>query len=198
MRTIRTKVYKFDELSESAKQTAIEAERNSENSIELEFFNEGAIEQIEEVGFYDDVKLQYSLSNSQGDGLSFSCGNIKESVLLSFFAEILGKNKEKTAKILINNCSFECTGNRGNHYCYASKSDVDYTLEDYGHHDTINCNIVVSKVLEKIEDLYMKLCKDLEKQGYAEIEYQYSDEYITETLTENDFEYLENGKIVFL
>ena len=194
MRTIRTKVYKFDELVVDAQQNAIEAER-ANKEIDLFWWNDDAIRQIETVGFIDDVKLQYSLSNSQGDGLSFSCKNIENSVLRSFFAEILGENKEKTAQVLIDNCSFECTGNRGNHYSYASKSDVDYTLEDYGHNDTLNCNIVVSKVLEKIEDLYMTLCKDLEKEGYAQIDYQYTDECIIEDFENSETEFTKDGKI---
>lgn len=194
MRTVKIKVYTFNELNKEAQCAAIENYRNSNTDLDLTPFNESCEEQIEEAGFYDSIDLQYSLSYCQGDGLRFSCNKIKESVLFSFFAEILGVGKEKTAKVLINNCSFELTSNKSAYYCYASKSDIDYSLEDYGHHDTINCNIVVSKVLDKIENLYMKICKDLENQGYKYIEEIQSDEYITETLIANEYEFLASGK----
>jgi len=191
MRTIRTKIYTFDELSDGAKQVAIQEMRNSKE-IHLDWFNDDAKEQINEAGFYDDVELQYSLSYCQGDGLSFSCNRIEERVLLSFFAEILGEGKEKTAKVIMDNCSFVNTGNDG-HYCYASKRDIDYTFESYKN-DYKNINQVVAKVLEKIENLYVDLCKDLENQGYKDIEYQYSDECIIDDIQANDYEFLKSGK----
>ena len=193
MRTIRTKVYKFDELVVDAQQNAIEAER-ANKEIELDWWNESAKEQIETVGFIDDVKLQYSLSYSQGDGLSFSCNSIENSVLRSFFAEILGENKEKTIETIMEYCSFSCTGNRGNHYCYASKSDIRYEFDDYyANHPQIHS--IVAKVEEKIENLYITLCKDLEKEGYAEIDFQYTDECIISDFTNNEVEFTKDGKI---
>ena len=192
MRTIRTKVYTFNELSQEAKEIAIENYRDKMD-VYLDCFNDDAVEQIEKAGFYDDVKLQYSLSYSQGDGLSFSCSRIEERVLLSFFAEVLGKGKEKTAKVIIENCSFVNTGNDGRH-CFASKNDIEFILESYKN-DYNNINNIVKKVETKIENLYMELCEDLEKQGYSDIEYQYSDEAITETLIANEYEFLANGKM---
>ena len=73
MRTIRTKVYNFEELSQEAKQVAIERYRNNTTEVFLDMFQEGCIEAIEEAGFSGDIKLQYDLGYSQGDGLSFSC-----------------------------------------------------------------------------------------------------------------------------
>lgn len=190
MRTIRTKVYLFNELSKDAQQKAIEQVRNRKE-VCLDFFNDDAVSKIEEVGFYGDVQLQYSLSYCQGDGLSFSCKGIEETVLFSFFAEVLGAGKEKTAKVIMDNCYFVNTGNDG-HYCFASKSDIDYYLESYKA-EYKNVNEVVGKVLEKIENLYIDLCKELEKQGYDEIEYQYSDEEIIEDIIANEYEFLKDG-----
>jgi len=194
MRTIRTKIYTFDELSDEAKEVAIEQYRNVQEYYS-DFFNDDAVEQIDKAGFSGDVKLQYSLSYCQGEGLSFSCNRIEERVLLSFFAEILGEGKEKTAKIIIDNCSFVNTGNDGR-YCYASKNDIEFILEIYGtNYDKTNIENIVKKVETKIQNLYINLCKDLEKQGYEDIEYQCSDEGITETLIANDYEFLSNGKM---
>ena len=54
----------------------------------------------------------------------------------------------------------------------------------------------MGKVENLLRDLYVTLCKQLEKAGYEEIEYQQSDEAIRETLIENQYEFLSNGKII--
>jgi hypothetical protein len=191
MREIITKVYKFEELSQDAKEVAIEQYRN-EDHVYLDCFNDDAVEQIEKAGFYGDIDLQYSLHYCQGDGLSFSCNGIDESLLLSFFAEILGEGKEKTAKLIMENSYFSNSGNTGR-YCFASKNDIEYIF-DSGI-NAPNIEKIVSQVETKIKNLYMELCKDLENQGYSDIEYQRSDDAITETIIANDWEFLSNGKM---
>lgn len=193
MRTVRTKIYSFEELSNEAKNFAIENHKNSENELFMDFFKEDCINQIEEAGFYDNIKLQYDLGYSQGDGLSFSCDRVEAKTLLRLFSEILGEGKEITSKVIISNCCFENTGNTGN-YCFASKSDIDFYIDRYDN-DFKNCNVIVSKVLEKLENLYIDLCKKLEKNGYSEIEMQNSDEYISEYFISNEVEFLKNGSI---
>jgi hypothetical protein len=179
MRTIHINIYKFTELNDYAKAIAIKSFRNNQET-SLDFFNDDAKEQICEVGFYDDVQLKYSLNYCQGDGLSFSCNKVKESLLLSFFAEILGKNKEKTAKIIMENCNFENDGNNGR-YSYASGSDIEYICQPFNNNIS-NIDNIVSQVKSKLRILYLDLCKNLENQGYADIEYQKSDEAVTETI----------------
>lgn len=191
MRTIRTKIYKFEELSEDAQQTAIDKFRNN-LEIYLDFFNEDAKEQIEKAGFYDDIKLQYSLSCCQGDGLSFSCKRIEWKTIEPLFTEVLGQGKEKTAKLIFEYCSFICKGNDGR-YCFASKNDIDFTFENYNR-EYQNIKEVVGNVLTKIENKYLELCKQLEKQGYSEIEYQQSDEVVKETILANEYEFTKDGK----
>jgi len=190
MRTVRTKVYSFNELSNEAQQKAIEKYRNG-SEIYLDFFNDAAIEQINNSGFYDDIKLQYSLGYSQGDGLSFSCKRIEWKTIEPLFTEVLGQGKEKTAKLIFEYCSFICKGNDGR-YCFASKNDIDFTFENYNR-EYQNIKEVVGNVLTKIENKYLELCKQLEKQGYSEIEYQQSDEAIKETILANDYEFTKDG-----
>ena len=192
MKTIEIELYKFTELSENAKNAAIE--KHKENSeIFLDFFSDDCHEQIREKGFKGNIKLQYSLSCSQGDGLSFSCDYFDN--LNALFIEILGTEKQKTIDSIINNISFKCDGNNGR-YCYASKNDINLELDDYKGNNYL-IHEIVSKVESKLKDLYIDLCNQLEKQGYDDIEYQYSDEYITETLTENDCYFTIDGKIYY-
>jgi len=192
MRTIRTKVYTFNELSKEAQENAIERFRNENyEHISLDMFSENCIEIIKEKGFKEPV-LQYSLSYSQGDGLSFNSSGLENPVLVSFFAEIMGQNKEKQIQVLIDNLDFSIKVT--DRYAFSSVRDVNLDLEDYNHYNTDNCNNVVSKVREKIENYYLSLCKELEAMGYSEIEWHNSDECIKETLTAN-YEFLSNGKM---
>jgi hypothetical protein len=183
-------VYNFNELSQEAKQTAINNFRDN-YEINLDFFNDEAKEIISERGFKGNIKLQYSLSNSQGDGLSFGCDYFDSQKLHEIFVEVLGSGKDKTIETIINECSFSLIGNNGR-YCYAHENDLDFcfTYNIYAP----NIEEVVGKVKEKLTEIYLDLCKELENIGYNEIEYQYSDEYISEILEINEYEFLENGK----
>lgn len=192
MKTIEISLYKFDELSDEAKQNAIETERNSEFNVYLGMFNDDAIRQIQDAGFKGNVKLQYSLSYSQGDGLSFSCDYFDK--LNDLFVEVLGEGKQKTIDCIINNLSFESKGNTAR-YCYASRNDINLELDNYYVKSSTNIDNVISQVETKIKDLYIDLCNDLEKQGYNEIEYQQSDECIIENLISNDYDFTEEGKL---
>ena len=191
MKTIEIELYKFTELSENAKSAAIENERKHE--IEFDWFSDFCHDQISENGFKGNIKLQYSLSCSQGDGLSFSCDYFDN--LNALFIEILGTQKQKTIDTILNNISFKCDGNNGR-YCYASKNDISLEFDDYKGNNYL-IHEIVSNVESKLKDLYIDLCNQLEKQGYDDIEYQYSDKYIAETLNENDYYFTIDGKIYY-
>jgi hypothetical protein len=191
MRTIRTKVFQFNELNENAKENAVEWYKKDQE-IFLDFFKEDAKEQIENAGFKGNIKMQYSLSYCQGDGLSFSCDYYDK--LNELFTKVLGHGKQKTIDCIINNCSFELKGNTG-HYCYAAKSDLDFYLDNYYARSSKNIDAAINKVCEMLEDLYTNLCKDLENTGYKEIEYQYSDENIIENIMANNYEFTAAGNI---
>lgn len=196
MRTIEVKLYTFEELSPEAQVKAIKKEReHAYENLELYMFNEDAEMQIEEAGF-ENPKLSYSLSYSQGDGLSFKADRYTK--LTEIFIKILGEGKEKTAQLLADNCTQNLTGNRG-HYCYAKRDQIDLYLENHTSSinvvNTNNIDTVVNKALTILEDIYMDLCRKLEKQGYSEIEYLTSEECAKETLIINEVEFTENGSI---
>jgi hypothetical protein len=193
MRTVRTKVFFFNELSKEAQENAIEKERDSVyNNLFLDFFNDSATEQISEKGFFDSINIQYSLSYSQGDGFSFSCNKVEKDVLIKIFTNILGPGKEKTIDILIDNSNFDISLN--SRYCYAAKNQLTYELENTRSYDWLCCK-VVEEVQQELREIYIDLCNDLENQGYKEIEYQLSDEAIIENLIANEYEFTEEGNI---
>ena len=194
MRIIETEVYEFHELSEQAKENAINYFRE-DMEIYLDFFNEDCVEYAKEKGF-EDIELQYSLGYCQGDGLSFSAQGYTK--LEELYLEELGKGKEKTAKLLADNTYFQCTGNEGR-YCFASSSDIDIWIDNYTssiNTDCENINEVVNNVLEELQQKYIDICGVLEVLGYDEIEYQRSDEAIIETIEANEYEFTKEGTLI--
>lgn len=187
MRTKRIKLYSFEELTSEAQQNAIENERQSAyDRIELDFFADDAKEQLSTVGFKN-AKIGDGLSYRQGDGLSF-----KADIDLSYFLDLFAPNYPQWIKDTIyNNISAKCTGNDGR-YSFASRNDVDITLENWNR-EYNNVNDFVSRLDDFITDCYMDECYKLERQGYDEIEYQQSDEYLKDFLIANDYEFLEDG-----
>lgn len=185
-------VYSFNELSESSKQKAINDYLNSDCfEYDLSFFKEDIENQLKELNI-EMTDLTYSLSHSQGDGLSFSSEfDVKHYVDLCF-TEL----SEKRKSILIDLIhKIESNKNNGR-YCYATKTGIEIivnydSLSEYKHR---NIYKYINKLESYIQDLYIDLCKDFEKQGYTEIENQSSVEYISETLEINEYNFLENGK----
>lgn len=190
MKTIN--VYLFNELSHEAKQNAI---KNCQNKFEtdLDFFYDDCIEKIEEKGFFGNIRLNYSLGYCQGDGLNFSCEYFSSEKLNKIFENILGEGKQKTIDAIINNSYFKLN-NSNKRYCYASTKDLDYIFDD--NIDAPNIEEVVRKVEDKLKSIYIDLCRELELNGYNEIEYQGSYDYIANLLEENEYEFLENGQII--
>lgn len=195
MKTISVNLYSFDELSEAAKQVAIEKRRQSKYECDylLECFSDDATGKIIEAGF-EDPKLSYSLNNCQGDGLSFKASNYDKEKLIELFKKHLGPNKEKTIDLILDYLSIEIKGNTGNHYCYASKNDIELIFEYYNS-EVPNIEDIIAAVESDLKDIYMNLCDELEKQGYEEIEYQFSDECITEDIQANEYEFTEEGHV---
>lgn len=189
MKTIEINLYKFDELSPFAKQTAIKAERDSINYLDYEWYEHvyaDFTEYLEGLG-YMDPKLAFSGFCSQGDGASFTAkmslkkwiGNdLKFASLLPLIEEGL-----LTAEIRrgASNYSHENT-------CSAC---VLPDLREVSGEAVDLCDTLES-ALEA--DRY-RLCKELYKQLEDEYEHLSSDETLAENLAANDFDFTEDGKL---
>lgn len=208
MKTKTINLYEIRELSKEAFERA-----------KKEYDGCDILSEIKNDGFYDfaketilrdyglDIELQYILRYSQGDGLSFKC----DDMLSNYMIEHIKKNlKEKKNKIIFklildNGLTFKSNPNN-NGYCYASKNDIEYDFYEYdlfkdyidehprsklNEEDFENC---VNIILENIQDWYMTTCGEYEKQGYAEIYYQMSNEEFIELCEENELLFLENGE----
>ena len=198
MRTIETKVFNFDELTEQAKETAIEEVRaiiNNNFEPEIDMLECMLLERIKEVGF-DNPRLQFSLSHCQGDGLSFSADTYNK--LYELYVKVLGENKKTTARILSENTDVTIKGNTGR-YCFSSDSDVELLIEPITSsyvYELDNCNEIVEQVESELRDIYLDLCNEMESTGYKFIEEATEDETIIEEIEANDREFTEQGELI--
>lgn len=188
MKNVQIKLYSINELSKEIKEKVIEKFKNNFD-IDLDFFNYDVIEDLKSKG-WNDVKLQYSLSYCQGDGLSFS-GKLD----LKWFLENIYSKKLTKFKIWALNEYIYKVISKGNtgHYSYSHKNQIEF--EHNYPYERKHIEKLLENVLDEVKDYYVKLCNEYEKQGYNEIDYQLSNEYITEFLENNEYEFFENGQV---
>jgi len=198
MRTrVRTDtVYNFDELSESAQQTALEwfAQANQEcydpDDLTMVF-----AETLKEWGFpHDDKAIEYRLSYSQGDGVAFY-GTIdvnqylRKTQQLTKFRPLL-RSDDMYIEAWITRNSF------GHHYSHYNTMSVESNVENYEYTLTENQHKLAELLQESLEEHVVHVSQELERMGYAELEYITSREYIVEQIEINEYEFTEDGKLI--
>ena len=183
--TIEKEIFKYEELSERAKEKV----RYNNGECDLEFETDNLkydfTEQLKEkYPYFENPEFIWSLSNSQGDGLSFS----SDFNIGLYLKEFYPKMSNWKYDFICNNLTIYVKYNNG-YYCYACSSCVDY---DY---HTNRCYKIYDDILSHIEDLYIDVCKEFEKQGYMAYEYLYTDDYAKELSEINEYEYDIDGNI---
>lgn len=186
MKVIETIVYDFDELSDDAKQKAID---NWYSSEEYPFLCDDILEFINgKDEYFSGVKLAYSLSYSQGDGLSFS-GEFDFDKWIddkyTYKQSVKRVLKEYVYRVLSK-------ANRG-HYSYCSRSDIDFELNTYKSYE--NIDLLVDEIISDIQDYYIDLCNSAEKYGYDEIEYRMTFDEFSEICESNGYTFTNDGKM---
>lgn len=196
MEIIETKVYQFNELSESAKEKAI----NNLYDLNVDFeWWESEFgywqEKLAEIGFIDS-KIAFSGFSSQGDGASFTSYVDIDTIVNSliycncdYYYETKALLKmvklESLIKIEIKRDDSRYSHEKTCYVYYGSYFDSEF------------CNSQLEELIEEIENLRYNLCKEI----YDSLERQYyfltSNEAITDTIEANDYWFLENGKLYF-
>jgi hypothetical protein len=195
MRTIKTKIYKFNELSETAKDNAIDLMRDINTNDD--FWYESVFEDAKTIAklMGIDIKNIYFRGfSSQGDGACFEgkYAYAKNSVkAVKEYApkdETLHKIVQSLYEIQ-KRYFYKITANvkRSGHYYHSRCTDIDVYVNDNGYlPQTDNDNIV-----ELLRDFMNWIYKMLE----TEYEYQTSNESIIGTIEANDYEFTEDGKL---
>lgn len=204
MRTVRTKIYSFDELTEEAKQVAIENYRN--NFLDHDFIYDEAYKTVEEfnelfnlnegqqswldfsTNFENDIenlrglRLQKYIYNNFGYKLFKSkCFSLWSKTELSYKHHKEGYPvlKSRYSRVITEN-SCVLTG-----MCY--DDDMLKPIYDFLKQREFNEN-------ETFETILNECFKAIEKTIEEEKEYRESDEAIIEDIEANEYEFLKDGK----
>lgn len=165
MTTKTINLYTFEELSDEAKEKAIDTwYENEDYPFLTDDLRERICEVIKENGctYVDSyegngITPYYSLSHSQGDGLCFE-GTIEKD-------------------------GYSLTTKHKGHYYYASSVEMTYTNPEGEEVESIG----------ELMDTYYKACKDAETQGYDTLEYRMNNDEFAELCESNGYTFLENG-----
>ena len=192
-------VYSFSELSDKAKQVAIDQFRDDEHS-PFDFWYESTTEDfhtiLEKIGFYN-IDSNFTGFYCQGDGASFTGNYSYKKGCLKAIKDYAPKDKElyNIVKGIVshqkdNGYKLDCDITRiGSLYCHSNTMYFDWSKNGDHYFDWHN---------SFVEDEIEQLIKDLADWYYtnlqAEYDYLLSDEYIVENIEANDYQFLECGK----
>lgn len=187
MRKVTIPVYEFSELSNAAKEVAIDNHRSQLQEWDNPFddFDEGL--DYGERGF-SKIETRISL-HSQGSGVSF------DSVVdLSKFVPDRVKNNPSLLRLVKSYVTATTRANRSNAYSFPAESDVEMSDEIEYHRKLPRIWDFLETMLLNIQREYMELCKELEKKAYEEEEWFFGDEKIEGDIEANEHEFLANGE----
>ena len=208
MKTIEVKIYSFDELSEEAKEKAINKWRDSGN--EDEFYTMDANKSFEK--FADLFSIDWR-------NIDY-CEPYRNDYHVKMDDNILYLSGQRLATYIWNNYKRDIF--KGKYYSLWSKKDITYKYYPEGHavlktrysHIFLdNCCVLTGVCYDDdllkpiyefldnpkdnvdfetlLNDCIYSLCHSV----CSEIEYQNSDEQIAETIRANEYEFTENGEM---
>ena len=187
----------FDELSDEAKGFAVENEKNSGrrfDETDALFLTEDFQQQLNEKGF-ESVKVFWSLGYCQGDGVAFY-GRV--------YADDL-KAKDSRAKKLIerletagDEIAIEITGANG-WYHHRNSMTVEIDFENETDDEDLPARLKIARPVWRedfesyLSERVKEISDELEKCGYAEIDYRYEDETVRGDLSDRNELYEKDG-----
>jgi len=187
-------VYQYDELTVSAKDNAVKWFQeilNEEFTEESENITQDLTGTLENKG-YEGMDVHWSLSHSQGDGVAFY-GRLTTDELVNLSERLLSNNEYQRLKLVGELADFEIeissTNHHYNHY-NTMRVDLDdmQSLEDFP-----KIWELLQKLKEAIHNDIRGISRELEEQGYKQIDYYYSKEYAIDSIKANEYEFDVNG-----
>lgn len=187
-------------MNEKAQEVAVTDEQNGGERFDWDdakFLTEDFKEQLAEQGF-DGVEIYWSLGYCQGDGVAFY-GRV--------WAQDL-KAKDRRARSLIerleragDEISIEITGANG-HYHHWNSMTVEVEFDSEIDEDELPARLKIARpawreeLEEYLSERVKEISRELEKSGYAEIEYKSSEETVRRDLSEREHLYEKDGSRV--
>lgn len=198
-------VYKYNELSEEAKEKVKEWYLNGQESY---IFTDDCKMDLENLFGKNNLDVQYSLAYCQGDGFNIYGSIDAESIFrclenhnggtqLKKFEDVLTEKEKRTILAYAEECG-DIVLPMNRRYCYSLADYIDI-VEEWAwrleHADYANINEEALNKFEKlVRGIFVELCRSYEKQGY-EFFYEISDEDLEEICEANEYEFLEDGTI---
>lgn len=203
-KTITENVYEYDELNAKAQERVREWYLAQCRTPEL--FSEMLAEDLEMIFGKNDLDVEYSLSNSQGDGL-----NIYGSISLTKIVDVAEKCVWLTYFDAFRNCFTtdekelikryaECydtvniPSNASNLYSYCYADHIDY-IGDYMSNvgDDADTDLL-NRVNAALISLFSEICASYEEWGYDYF-YDVDDDTLSEVCEANGWEFTEDGEL---
>lgn len=191
-------IYKYNELSDNAKEEAKKymLDLKVNDYIYNDLLEENILNELQVLFPASDLKVQYSLSSCQGDGLNIY-GNLDLKDMYNLVKNELNEEDKKYIKWLLNDFDNTYKLEYNNRYCYCICDRQDIT-DNILYDLEIGCyRRVKEDIIDKFNKLGKKylvdLCNKWENYGY-EFLYELSDNDI-ENYIDNGIMFLENGKI---
>jgi hypothetical protein len=188
---MKTAIYKFNELSESSKETARSWWKESMD-VEFEQITESIQLKLEELGLPTE-DVQWRLSCCQGDGVAFYGSLDVEEYLVknkikSKFRKLFDADKD----LLIDNVEIYSNNSHYNHY---NTMTVSYNEALYNGYENSSREQALEDFTDHLQEHIKDLSRDFQKEGYEEIERITSNEAVDESLVANDYDFTEEGEI---
>jgi hypothetical protein len=187
----------FPELKREAQELAVSKERDSPERFDwddAEFLTEEFKTQLAEYGF-EEAEVYWSLGYCQGDGVAFYGRVLKESL----------KEKDCKAKRLI--AALEAAGDElyigitgaNGHYHHSNSMTIEIDFGNESDDEDLPARLKIARPVlrenleEYLTERVKEISRELEKSGYAEIEYRYDETAIREELQEREHLYEKDG-----
>ncbi len=194
MRQVSLKVYPITELTEKALDKAINGLREDLSfDSDLESVVDDWVDILTMFGF-EEPKIAYSVSYSQGDGASFTSGSWKYSKGLSerikkeYPSHTFLHEAAKQTVLMFQKSMYKCEFSvlrTSSHYVHENTVSVD--VSPYSEATPNESAIMEAKHIVKC------LCKRMYTEFKKEGEYQSSEEHLKELAQANDYEFFEDG-----
>ena len=198
MRIIETKIYQFEELSQKAKDVAINAARECLEFSDYSGYIIGDAKAIAAMIGWNISEVRYSGFHSQGDGALFIGGmthkdNALGAVQKYAQTDTVLHDVAKRWHALQQSNDFALSAYVDKSGSYSHEYCTEFTCFDSRNQDGYVDSI---KTVHKIEAIARDFMRWIYKQLQNEFEFQTSDSTIAEMLINNDCEFTEDGGIV--
>ena len=200
------KVYNFSELSEEAKDKV--KQWYLDDDFRSYDFENIYTEDLRYLFNNSDLKLQFSLSYCQGDGLNiygkldlmdvFTAIRDTEhsGYLFEQYKDLFSEHEQRTIEAYMEVCGREVELPYNRHYCYCIDDRVDFADDwieslEYCRYKNIQIDTII-KMEKLVGRMFENLSATYEKYGYDYF-YNADDEVVNETCEANGWRFLEDG-----